>query len=377
MAIRAVGSVWNRSGEVEVGCEVPAGFDESVTVTMDVDPGAGEGGGVETTRLVTVNGGLLTRLDGNRLGETKLVSGGWEGEEMLSCEKGGWDVRDVGEGEDWTEDGVSGGGWEDDRLKLDGGTVESEPEGDGELLGEPVVDLKEGEKDGGSEELEKDGGSEELKKGVGPEELEKGVGSEELGKEVGFEKLGKDVGSEELENDLELEKLVGGVELDELEGDDELGKLVGDVELEELVGDVELEKLVGDVELEELVGDVGLGELVGDVELEKLDEEVELEELDDVELEELEDIELEELEDVELEELDEDVELEVLDDVEVSEGSLSETVLNGGEDIGVGLVDEGSWDVRLGTLDVDGGSWEGVVGGSCEVVGWGVDVEGG
>ena len=49
---------------------------------VTVDPGEGEGGGVKT-RLVTVDGGSLTRLEGDGLGETELVSGGREGEEML------------------------------------------------------------------------------------------------------------------------------------------------------------------------------------------------------------------------------------------------------------------------------------------------------
>ena len=89
------------------------------------------------------------------------------------------------------------------------------------------------------------------------------------------------------------------------------------------------------------------------MELEELDED-ELEELDEVELEELVvDEEYEELgEDDELEELDKDVELGEI--VELSEGSLSEKVLSGGEDMEVKLVG-GGWDVGLRMLVVDGG----------------------
>lgn len=57
-------------------------LDESVRVIVTVDPGEGEGGGVKK-KLVTVDGGSLTRLEGDGLGETELVSGGREGEEML------------------------------------------------------------------------------------------------------------------------------------------------------------------------------------------------------------------------------------------------------------------------------------------------------
>ena len=45
-------------------------------MTVTVEPGAGEDEGVKTTRLVTVNGGLLIRLEGERFGETELESGG-------------------------------------------------------------------------------------------------------------------------------------------------------------------------------------------------------------------------------------------------------------------------------------------------------------
>jgi hypothetical protein len=48
-------------------------------VGVAVEPGTGEGGIVETTKLVTVNVGPLITLGGGRVGE--LVSGGLEGED--------------------------------------------------------------------------------------------------------------------------------------------------------------------------------------------------------------------------------------------------------------------------------------------------------
>lgn len=86
IAIRAVGKDGKTSGEDGddwMSVRESAGFEDSVRVIVTVDPGAGEGGGVETIRLVTVSGGLLTRLDGDRSGETELVSRGREGKEML------------------------------------------------------------------------------------------------------------------------------------------------------------------------------------------------------------------------------------------------------------------------------------------------------
>lgn len=80
-----------------------------------VGPGEGEGGGVEVTRLVTVDGGLLTRLEGDRFGETELVSGGREGEEMLFGGKDefGLTVSELGVDEGGgveRMEGVEGGG---------------------------------------------------------------------------------------------------------------------------------------------------------------------------------------------------------------------------------------------------------------------------
>lgn len=87
MAIKAVGKDGKTSGEDDDGWTFVrelSGSDESVRVMVTVDPGAGEGeGGVEIIRLVTVNGGLLRRLEGDIFWETELVSGGREGEEML------------------------------------------------------------------------------------------------------------------------------------------------------------------------------------------------------------------------------------------------------------------------------------------------------
>lgn len=55
--------------------------DGSNPVAVNVEPGVGEGGSVEITMVVTVDGGVLTSLEGKRVGESELVSGGWEGEE--------------------------------------------------------------------------------------------------------------------------------------------------------------------------------------------------------------------------------------------------------------------------------------------------------
>lgn len=90
-----------------------------------------------------------------------------------------------------------------------------------------------------------------------------------------------------------------------------------------------------DIELGKLK-DVELGELVEDVELKPLEVLLEDEGL------------VEPVEDVRPEELDEDVEL--------SGGSLEEKVLNGGDDVGLELVDRVSWDVRLEVPDIDGRS---------------------
>lgn len=50
-------------------------------MAVNVEPGTGEGGIVEITRLVTVTVGSLVMLGGNRVGGEELVSGGAEGEE--------------------------------------------------------------------------------------------------------------------------------------------------------------------------------------------------------------------------------------------------------------------------------------------------------
>lgn len=118
------------------------------------------------------------------------------------------------------------------------------------------------------------------------------------------------------------------------EGEDiELEKLK-DVELVGLVEDFELEPLRGvELELGVLLEDEELGMLLGGEELEVLPEDGEL---------------VEPVEDVRSEELDEGVEL--------SGSSLEEKVLNGGDDVGLKLVDRVPCDVRLGVLDVDGRS---------------------
>lgn len=81
-AIRAVGNDGKRSGEVGDGRELVrklAGLEESIRVTVTVDPGAGEGENVGVTRLVIVDGRLLlTKVEGDGFGETELVIVGCE-----------------------------------------------------------------------------------------------------------------------------------------------------------------------------------------------------------------------------------------------------------------------------------------------------------
>lgn len=112
MAIRAVGKDGKTSEGDWTTVTVSGGPDESTTVRVNVGPGTGGDVSVETTKLVTVNGGSLTRLEGDRPGETELMSGIREGEDMLvggkdelgltvielSKDEGG--MEDVGEGRD-------------------------------------------------------------------------------------------------------------------------------------------------------------------------------------------------------------------------------------------------------------------------------------
>lgn len=77
-----MGNDGKRSGEVGDGRELVrklAGLDESIEVTVTVDPGAGEGEDVGVTRLVIVDGRLLfTRVEGDGFGEIELVTVGSE-----------------------------------------------------------------------------------------------------------------------------------------------------------------------------------------------------------------------------------------------------------------------------------------------------------
>lgn len=110
-AIRAVGKVGKRSGEDAEGkddVEKTGGLDESIRVTVTVDCGTGEDVSGEIIRLVTVDGGLLKRLEG----DGEKVSGDWEGlvsgKDELGSMVGELGVNDVGEveGREGVEEGT-------------------------------------------------------------------------------------------------------------------------------------------------------------------------------------------------------------------------------------------------------------------------------
>ena len=84
MAIKAVGNDGKTSGGDGDGrrsVDELGGLDGSTPVGVNVEPGTGEGGIVETTRVVTVNVGSPAWLEGDNTGESELVFGGFEGGE--------------------------------------------------------------------------------------------------------------------------------------------------------------------------------------------------------------------------------------------------------------------------------------------------------
>lgn len=355
-AIRAVGNDGKRSGEVGDGRELVrklAGLEESIRVTVTVDPGAGEGENVGVTRLVIVDGRLLlTRVEGDGFGETELVI---VGSELLTR--------------------VEGDGFGETELVTVGSKLLTRLEGDG--LGETELMIVDGRS---PTRLEDDrfGGTELLS--GGRERLVSG--RDELGStvnELGVNEGGNVEGGEGVEEGTDVEDVrersdpvvtVGkGVDVivklvKERSGGEEEGSELGSVMEEGEDGILELDGETVRLGLKGRDKGEMLGRLV--VEIEE-DEDIELEKLKDVELVELvEDVELEPLEGVELEVLLEDEGLvepvedvrpkELDEDVELSGGSLEEKVLNGGDDVGLELVDRVSWDVRLGVPDVDGRS---------------------
>ncbi|KAF9650617.1 hypothetical protein BDM02DRAFT_3127598 [Thelephora ganbajun] len=85
MAIRAVGKDGKASEEdgSDWTCvKELSDFDDPTLGGVNVDPGVGEGI-VEITKLVTVDGGLLTMFECDRIGKRELVSGGRGEEEEL------------------------------------------------------------------------------------------------------------------------------------------------------------------------------------------------------------------------------------------------------------------------------------------------------
>ena len=192
-----------------------AGSDNSAPVGVNVEPGIGEGG-VETTKLVTVTGGSLTTLEGNRTGGLELVSGGWEGEEEL----GGLEGETAGGKDEGDRD--EGG-------KDDGGEGRDEG-GEGRDEG----------KDKGRDEGREEGKEEErpitngLDVGEDTKLGERGKEVEDMGEEVEMVvSVGIDVGKI-----VPLVKEDGGKE----EGGIELGVTVGDgrrTKDEEMLGEIE------------------------------------------------------------------------------------------------------------------------------------------
>lgn len=356
---------------------------------VNVEPGTGEGGIVEITKLVTVTAGSLVPLEGRRVGEPELVSGGEEGDK----ESGGLEDGTVVGGKD--EGFVAGGN--------DEGSVV------GGMDGRSVVS--------GMDERSVVSGMDEISLGS---ELGENVRSDVNGRE--FMEEGREVEDVMEETEMllgvDVGKIVSSVESREREGDRvklglviEDGGLVTDEEMlgemeeceSELIteersteGDVEDGSLELDGETVELEGDnrrlLGSSEDVTDV-IDRLLGKLEVE-LDgtgglDIEIEGS-------REDVELKEVDkelgggedggsESVEVESIVGKETEDGGveLESSVLGSkrAEGSGVledtligGLVDGGLSDVMLGGLDVDGGSGEDVdAGGLLEGGGGSVD----
>ena len=142
-------------------------------MAVNVEPGVGEGGIVETTKLVTVSVGFSTTLEGDKAGESELVSGGREGEEESGGLENGVVVGGKDEGSVISELGVIEGGDIEGRVLVREGMDVKEG---GEMivsLGVNVGEILSFVEEGGREE----GGREEGGKEEG--------GKEEGGKEEG------------------------------------------------------------------------------------------------------------------------------------------------------------------------------------------------
>ena len=270
-AIRAVGTDGKTKGD-RMFVKESARLEGSTKVTVDVDPGIGEGGIVEITRLVAGDDRVLAGLEGGRFEEIGLVPGGWEGEGIviggedelgLTVRKVGVDEREVGvkkerdvdcvkEGREMIvvagkgvgvivrlvkvssgseevgselgfvikEDGVKEGCSEDEIPEPDGRTIEPELEGlnDGEPLEDPIFDVKEGE----NVEVNELGGSVrfgEVDEDAETEEREEDVGLGEPDDDVGLGELDDDVRLEGPDDDVELEELDNNVEFGEVDED--------------------------------------------------------------------------------------------------------------------------------------------------------------
>jgi hypothetical protein len=292
--------------------------DGSAPVAVNVDPGVEVGGTVETT--VTVTGGLLTTLGGERVGGGELASGRGE------IPVGGRDVTSVSGKEEMSVDG-------EDVMSVSGKDVGSVSGKDvGSVSGKDEISVS-------GNELVSVSGKDVVRVG-GNDEISVG-GKDERSR---MDRLGADGDTVLGEGGEVLKDVRDGMEMVVPVGVD-VGKLVSsenDGREEDWVeprvvmeGDV-LELDGGTVELESEGWDdeelVGSGVVVGDVFGSLLDGlEVELDSTGGL--------------DVGVKEDEEDVELEELDErVEVDPGSVSERTTNEGkelvdsESVGVGVV---------------------------------------
>ena len=187
-------------------------------MAVNVEPGVGEGGIVETTKLVTVSVGFSTTLEGDKAGESELVSGGREGEEESGGLENGVVVGGKDEGSVISELGVIEGGDIEGRVLVREGMDVKEG---GEMIvslgvnvGEILSFVEEGGREEGGRE---EGGREEGGKEEGGKEE---GGKEEGGKEEGGKEEG---GRDELGVVMEdgggviNEVMVGEIEDTELE----------------------------------------------------------------------------------------------------------------------------------------------------------------
>jgi len=140
--MKAVGKDGKTSGEDgDDSMSELAALEGSASVVVNVDPGVGEGGTVEIKRLVTVSVGSLAGLESVGVGESELVTGGWE----INEESGGLEDEMVGGGKDElgstvNELGVGEGGNEESE-GLEGEMVKGEKDELGSMVNELGVDV--------------------------------------------------------------------------------------------------------------------------------------------------------------------------------------------------------------------------------------------